>query len=642
MRRKNLIKKAVFLLLVLSGIILVSWLSTARVFDVYELTLLDLRFRVRPQPEISKDVVIIEISDDSIKAAGSWPFDRSYHETLIKALSYAGVSQIVFDIFFSEPKDEDVAFIQAVKDAGNVYMPYIFVLKDGGIDGNMVHSEKYDSALIDGLEEASRGTGHINIVPDIDGKFRRLPLLIKYGDKLYPHVSFHAWLNRTGMETDSIRLIPGREIALAAAPEMIPLDDTSNMIINVPGRWEHTFRHYSYTDVIASYIDILTGEKPRIDLKGLNGTICFVGISATAASDLHPSPYEPLYPGVGMHASMVNSLITGKFITRVSRALNLVILLFLVVAVSVFALKARKSKSIIYTLMTLLIFIGTAFAVFAVFGLWIDIFYPVILTSVLYLWLTFVRYIAELRKRELLEKELDIAKNIQRSFLPKEYPALQGMEMYANMLTARQVGGDLYSFVEFGPKTLGIMIGDVSGKGVPAALYMAKAVSEFKTYALGSLSPAVTMTALNNRLSSDSGANLFVTVAYVIADTESGMVKFSMGGHLPIILRRAATNEVELLDRPDGMPLGLMECEFSDGETRLAKGDMLVFYTDGVTEAMNASHEMFEQAKLADIIKKHPEAGPKETVENILNAVSKFEGKGRQHDDITVIAFRIV
>ena len=299
-------------------------------------------------------------------------------------------------------------------------------------------------------------------------------------------------------------------------------------------------------------------------------------------------------------------------------------------------MRLRKLAGFIAVAILIPIYAIAAFFVFFFSGLWIDIISPITITFVFYLTLTIVRYIGEMNRMELLERELGIAKKIQESFLPKEMPKVKGLEIAAKMVTARQVGGDLYDFVKVGQGAFGIMIGDVAGKGVPAALYMAKVVSEFKSYA-GEENASQAITKLNERLCKEGSAGLFVTLSYIIFDIKAGVASFSSGGHLPIIV---AKPEITLVDAKEGMPLGIFESGFSEEKINFNKGDTFVLYTDGVTEAMNPKGEMFCQERLMELVKNNTNLSSEELTALIQEEVKKFEGKKKQHDDITVIVIK--
>ena len=618
-------------------------LSYFRILDNYELETLDIRFRLRPSIPIDKNIVIIEIGDDTIDKLGEWPISRQYHAALVDALTEAGVEAIIFDIFFSEESDveSDRLLEEAIKKSGRVYLPHVFnIVEKGGV--GIPVADRLQEETLGRFERVAKDTGFINIIHDADGKFRRIPPFIKYKDTIYPHVSFLAATDYLGFKKEDARVVPGKFVALRDTLK-VPLDSDSTIIVNFPGKWEETFRHYSYIDVIDSYIagkfPGATGRKPIIDLAPLKGSVCFVGSTATATPDTHPTPVDSLYPGVGVHASLFNSVLIEKFIRRASRFTNILTLLFLCLVTFWISKRARTLFGFLFVFLFILGYIILTVALFVVLGLWLDIFCPVTVVLFFYLGATFAKYINETHKIELLEKELSIAKSIQESFLPKESPKVAGIEVAAKMLTAKQVGGDLYDFVETGDKKLGIMIGDVSGKGVPAALYMAKVVSDFKSYATEELA-SQTIKKLNEQLCRESGSGLFVTLSYAIFDMETGFLSYSSGGHLPMIMVRGDGPEPRLFDLEEGTPLGIFEGEFSEEKIKFEKGDTFILYTDGVTEAMNTRKEMFGRERLVKLVKNNANLKPEALAGLIQNRVKAFESKKRQHDDITVIVIR--
>lgn len=620
-------------------------LSYFRLLDNYELETLDIRFRLRRPLPIDKNIVIIEIGDDTIDKLGKWPISRQYHAALIGALTEAGVEAIVFDIFFSEESDEaaDIKLSDAIKKSGRVYLPHIFNIVEEDTKDVPV-ADRIQEKIIEKFAKVTKGMGFINIIPDPDGKFRRVPLFIKYKDVLYPHVCFLVYANYAGLKGNEINIVPGKFIALGDKLN-VPLNPDSTINVNFPGKWDDTFRHYSYIDIIDSHISrkfpAAIGRKPIVDLASLKGSVCFIGLTATATPDAHPSPMDPLYPGVGVHASLFNSLLIGKFIRRASRLANAVILILLCLITSLISKRARTLFSFFFVFLFVLGYMALATVLFFTEGLWLDIFCPVTVMMFFYLGTTFVKYIGETNKIEILERELSIAKKIQESFLPKESPKIQGMDIAAKMLTARQVGGDLYDFIPLGDRKLGIMIGDVSGKGVPAALYMAKVVSEFKSYAGEELASQAILK-LNEQLCREAGSGLFVTLSYAIFDTGTGFLSYSSGGHLPMIVVKKGVPEPRLVDLKEGTPLGLFSGAFSEEKIKFEKGDIFILYTDGVTEAMDPKEEMFGQERLVELVKNNANLNAREMAGLIQNEVDKFEGKKKRHDDITVIAVKVV
>ena len=443
------------------------------------------------------------------------------------------------------------------------------------------------------------------------------------------------------IDLEDIKVKPAKELILGDQLR-VPLDLKSNIIVNYPGRWEKTFRHYSYVDILESYISPMLDEnyKPSVDLSTFKDSICFIGITATATPDAHPSPFDPMHPGVGVHASIFNSLLLERFVHRASRITNIVMLLFLCAITCGISMRTKTFLGFFLIFLFILGYVTLALALFILNGLWLDIICPILVVMLVYLAAMFMKYMNETHKREILEKELSIAKKIQESFLPKESPKVEGFEIAAKMSTARQVGGDLYDFVAMQDKYVGVMIGDVSGKGVPAALYMAKVVSEFKTY-IGEENACHVISKLNSQLCRESGSGLFVTLSYIIFDTSTGFFSYSTGGHLPMIMIRKSLAEPQLIDLKVGTPLGLFEGDFEEKKMKYEKGDTFILYTDGVTEAMNTKGEMFGEDRLVDLIRRNSNLPTGAIVELVQGDVKKFESGKKQHDDITVIAVKL-
>ena len=618
-------------------IALFLFFSYSRVFDEFEYSTLDFRYRIRPPHSVSKDIVIIEIGDDSIEKIGQWPFPRNYHALLTNALTSAGARTIIFDIFFSEAKEGDEDFAEAVRKSVRTYMPYVFEPDRNPPERSRLYASGYAAPLIEVLKSVAKGTGFINVEPDIDGKIRKIPAFFEYKDKFYPHLTVLVALNNLGYAFEDVEIIPGKKIKISG-DLVIPLHEDSSLFINYPAVWGKAFRHYSYVDILQSYLADITGQDPVLDLSDFKDAVCFIGMTATASPDAHPSPLEPLYAGIGVHTSVYNSIIQNGFLVRLGRWPNLIVLIFMWLLTAHVTKRSRKRFSLFSILLIMALYVAAAILLFWPMGVWIDIFYPLVTIAAVYIIFTFKKYITEIQKREVIEKELDIAKDIQQSFLPAEIPTVGGMDINVEMLTARQVGGDLYDIVQLDDKRLGIMLGDVSGKGVPAALYMARVVSVFKTFVKEGTVDVV-LKNVNNRLITEGSSNLFVTLTYMIFDTETNTATYSIGGHLPTLLIEPDGN-VELLDVSEGMPLGMIEGDFGAGKKEYKPGSIFVLYSDGVTEAMNIKNEMFEEERLIELAKTLKGFSPENVVKILHKAVADFAGKAKQHDDITIMAIK--
>ncbi|MBF0384309.1 MAG: CHASE2 domain-containing protein [Candidatus Omnitrophica bacterium] len=618
--------------------VIVVYGSYLRVFEVNELNMLDLRFRLRPPIKTTEKVVIVEIADDSIKKLGRFPFDRRYHSLLIKVLSEYGAKAVLFDIFFSESDQNDAEMEKAIKEAGNVYLPYVFDL-DSSKGQNILIAKGFNAQNLAFFNTVSKGAGPINIIPDPDGKYRKVPLLIKYNEEIVPYVSLRLVSDYLGIDQKDIIYRPGKYIRLGRYVK-IPLDKESNSIVNYAGEWGKFYKHYSFVDILRSYASIRSGEKPFLDPNFFKDKICIIGLTATGTTDLHPTPFSSLYPALAIHADLINSIINRRFITRAPKEFNLFLLIVFASFISwgIFAGKPNKAFGILILTVTLYFF--TAFLLFILFGVWIDMFYPLIALPFLYLIGALMISVIEWRKKILFENELLIAKKIQESFLPKILPRTNNMDIAAKILTARQVGGDLYDFYEFTPTTLGVMIGDVSGKGIPASLFMTTVSGSFKFFALPDAPPQQVLYSLNEKLRKESSSNLFVTIFYAIFDTEKKIMNYANGGHLPVLhLSRSAQGQ--LLDVEDGYPLGMTESAYSGNSVKFSKGDIFIFYTDGITEARDSRSKLYGKERLFSVIDKNRNKTAQEISLAIEKDIRKFEPQHKQSDDITYIVIKI-
>jgi serine phosphatase RsbU (regulator of sigma subunit) len=238
------------------------------------------------------------------------------------------------------------------------------------------------------------------------------------------------------------------------------------------------------------------------------------------------------------------------------------------------------------------------------------------------------------REQERLEQEIRTAHFIQQSLLPKLVPTLPGWQITPYYQPAREVGGDFYDVLQFDDGRLGLAIGDVSGKGVPAALVMATTSTMLRTVVREMASPGEVLARVNDLLLADSPPNVFVTCFYALLDPSSGRLHYANAGH-EVPDRRSDDGVIEL--HATGMPLGMMPgSRYEEYEAMLLPGESLLFYTDGLVEAHNPQREMFDYPRLAALIAGYP--GSSSLIEFLLNALARFTGEQwEQEDDVTMM-----
>jgi anti-anti-sigma factor len=249
-------------------------------------------------------------------------------------------------------------------------------------------------------------------------------------------------------------------------------------------------------------------------------------------------------------------------------------------------------------------------------------------------------------EQERLQKEMQVAQEIQHTLLPKRVPEIGGYDIASYYKAAKEVGGDYYDFVKVDDDTLGVVVADVSGKGVPGSLVMTMIRTALRMEARGNYSAAEVMARMNDFVTEDMKKGMFVTIFYSILDSKNRIISYASAGHNPMILYRAETDETYFLN-PRGFPVGislpddtLFRRSIDVEKIKLKKDDMLVIYTDGVTEAMNEQREQYGEERLIQLIKANGRISPQEFIDRLSDSIKNFTGDQPQNDDITVVAIK--
>jgi sigma-B regulation protein RsbU (phosphoserine phosphatase) len=245
-------------------------------------------------------------------------------------------------------------------------------------------------------------------------------------------------------------------------------------------------------------------------------------------------------------------------------------------------------------------------------------------------------------KSQAMEKELEVGRQIQLSLLPTAPPSVPGWEFAAFYHGAREVSGDFYDFFPLPHQKgkMGTIIADVTGKGVPAALFMARSSAVIRGACLQVCSPAAALMQANELILQDRPVELFLTILYAVLDIESGQVTYANGGHVRPLWLRASTGEVGELDARGVALAAFSGATIEECQVELAPGDVLVLYTDGVTEARQTGNEMFGLERLQAVVASHAGRSAQEIQAAIVEAVYAFEDGIPQSDDLTLIVIR--
>ncbi len=244
------------------------------------------------------------------------------------------------------------------------------------------------------------------------------------------------------------------------------------------------------------------------------------------------------------------------------------------------------------------------------------------------------------REKEKIERELQIAHEIQKSFLPLKAPKIKGYQLAGLNLPAREVGGDFYDFIELDEDRLGIVIADVSGKGVPAALFMGISKTLVRANAKRIMDPVEALQTANSIILDESDSGMFVTLFYGILNFREHTFTYINAGHNPPLLLHRDNNEITLL-KARGVPIGVMEDLKLESKTvSIKENELLFLYTDGVTEAVNEGDEEFGVERLYGLLEQEENTPPDIIIEKMVREIRKFAGNREQFDDITMVVLQ--
>jgi serine/threonine protein phosphatase PrpC len=247
----------------------------------------------------------------------------------------------------------------------------------------------------------------------------------------------------------------------------------------------------------------------------------------------------------------------------------------------------------------------------------------------------------EATERGRLEQEMRVARDIQMELLPKTFPRIPGLDMFAFTVPARHVGGDCYDVIDVGDGRLAITIGDVSGKGTPAAILMANVQAAVRALSESHVPAGELIRRVNRLVYGYTEDSVFITFFYSVLDTRSGELVYVNAGHnQPCVLR--ANGSREYLDR-GGLVIGVLPAaDYEEGHLTLGPGDDLVLYTDGITEATNTEEEMFGEQRFQELLIEHRAASAREIEERVYSTIKEFAQGASQADDLTMVVVKLM
>jgi len=633
--------------------------------------------------------VIVNIDEKSLAELGQWPWPRYRIAHLLEKLDAAGAASVGLDMLFAETDrtslkevqrdlhdglgielnlegipdrlhDND-ALLADILAGGSYVMGYKFLASGDGrfrpgpipVDVIILHDAGSPEATVDlpggrgvvaplpVLARVITRSGFVNVRPDDDGIIRRIPLLMRFKDRIYPSLALASVMQAADTQRVFLKVSNLGVESLRVNKTVIPVDASCNLLIRYRGK-RNSFEYIRAADLL----------NDRIDPKKIAGRVVFVGATAAGLKDTYATPLDSLFPGVEIHASVADNILHGVFLKRPAwaAAAELLVTLFVGVLVSVVLAWSRPAVCLLFFVCGIAILWFGGLATLKLENVFLSPTYPLLLLGTAFAFLSLLRFrLAEKqamqhsKEMERIESELNVAREIQMGILPKVFPPFperDEFDIFADLIPAKAVGGDLYDFFFLDEDHLCFTLGDVSDKGVPAALFMVITRTLVKNSAQFCPSPAEMMGQINRILCLDNPKTMFVTLIIGILNVRTGEVLYSSGGHnRPILIR--PSGRVHYKEDLSGPALGVIpEASYKDISVTLGANDAILMYTDGITEAMDEKGDLFTDERLLQECKALQHATVKGMIAGILQKVKEHTGARPQSDDIAMMVIR--
>ena len=640
----------------------VSYLS----FDLYQKVFVKKK---------DSDVVIIDIDEKSLGKFGQFPWNRTVFAKILDQLNTSDPKAIGFDIFFTEKDKQspeeiiksyglipsDIAELQNLKSPDDLFAEKLKesksiiavlgsnvpshtnydrkakarFLSKGGDPFEFTYSYPFSIGSLEVLENNVKGLGSISFLDQLDGIIRSLPLIVQLNKKLYPTIGLE--MVRVGEKQKNI-YVELNEVGInriSARPHKIESDP--NGIIWIKYKKSQKKQYISASDVYEG----------NFDKSFFQNKYVLIGASAQGLFDLVKTPLGITIPGVEVHANVIENILDKSYLVRNPNTYIFELLFSIIVALVTFILsqkiKPRYSLSIFFGNILAIIIIG--FSVYKFKSQLVDISYPLFIVTVTFLTGLYFRFIEEnklalenLQKEAKLLKERELAAGVQKSL----FPDISKFEnfIFARNVPARDVSGDYFDVVRSTPEEYFFTLADVSGKGIKAGMYMAKASSIFRTLTNLKYPIEKVVFGVNNELVEAKFKGMFVTAVFGKLNIKTGEMVFINAGHESILTFDQNKNYEYI--KSEMPPIGIVKY-FSESmvksNTINMKDKTFVVYTDGVTEGYLQNGEELGSEGVQNIINNISDVTPKAIVESIEKKLNW--GAEKLRDDITCMAINI-
>lgn len=641
------------------------------VFDGYQ--------RLFPLERTSNPVLIVAIDEEDLRRYGQWPWPRTRVAELVERIAEHGPLAIGFDIYFPEPDRFSPAAMAAelpilttpVRRALEGLPSNDAILADAirgknvvlGIQGEehrdarfrqpprappIVRAPGIDKALrqwpghirtIDAIDAAAAGRGLMNSGP-VDQVIRQVPLVGNVQGALIPSL---------GVESLRVAMGAGMKIEPARGGQLnLRFGDASATMQENGLAWLRMGNHDEDRFVLAHQV-----LERKVDPERLRNKVVLVGINGLGWLDFKTTPLGQFIPGVEIHAQVIENIFNGVNLSRPAIAPRIEAAALLLCGFILIAFVPRLSalQGIHLAFGLVVVLVGAGLILFHNFSMLFDPAWPAIGTVAVFGTVVVGTLSeAERQRRQLREQaahmagEVNAARRIQMGLLPDPQETLGDDRRFrlATLLEpARTVGGDFYDCFMVDPDHLFFVIADVSGKGLPAALFMASVKSHLKSAALRGGGVGDVLTRAQDEIGRENPEQLFVTIFAARLDLQSGVVEFANAGHEPPFLR-TPQGTPERMGADGGPPLCVVEdYAYGSDKRQMMPGEWLVVVTDGATEAMNPRREFFGLDRLRTSLSWMPDPiDPSELVKRLRDDVARFADGAEAADDITLLALR--
>jgi len=639
----------------------ISFLS----FDLYQ--------KVVPLNKQDSEVIIIDIDEKSLGKFGQFPWSRSVFAKIIENVNQASPKAIGFDVFFSEKdkqspeeiiksynilsgdvinyltniKGHDERFRKQLENSKSVlavlgsdvssHSSYdrkakARFLSKGGDPQKYTFNYPYSIGSLEKLEKSVKGLGSISFLDQTDGIIRSLPLIVRFNKKIYPTMGLE--MVRVGLNQKNL-YVELDEIGIkriSVRPHKILTDPNGIFWI----RYKQPLK--------SQYISASSVFEGNFDKSRFENKFVLIGASAQGLFDLVKTPIGITLPGVEVHANVIENILDKSYLLRNPNIYVFELLFSIIVACVTFflsqKLKPKYSLSIFFVSLITVIIIG--FSIFILRSELIDISYPIFMLTITFLTGLYFRFIEEnkialenLQKEAKLLKERELAGGVQKSL----FPDISKFEnfVYARNIPARDVSGDYFDVISVGQDEYYFTLADVSGKGVKAGMYMAKASSTFRTLSNLSFPLEKVVYLVNNEIVEAKFKGMFVTAVFGKFNVKTKEVTFVNAGHESIMVVDKDKN-FEFI-KSELPPIGIIKYfaeSMVKSKTINLNEKSLIVYTDGVTEGYLKNGQELGAEGVERIVKGIEDITPKNIVDSISSELNW--GIDKLRDDITCLA----